>query len=606
MDDLLIPDLPPSPAFNSLEAAFDFLRTFGRENGVAFVKSRTAHPRIIAGKSTPTRICVVCDRGPRRQSKSVQLRQTATRKIDCQFQLRIMYDTNTNSRWFYAVTGGPHNHGPSLNPSAHLIHRRRTSEQSKLIQTLTKHKAVAAREVRDVVYASTAGPTHFTLKDVYYDRQKLRVIKLEGLTPTQQWVNLLQRYGLRHKILWGFEGDIRRPIAALWTFPWCIKMWKRFHEVLGLDNTYKTNRHSLYLFEVTGVTDHNSLANFAFGLMSGEKEVDFTYICKQLDLLRQELDIPAHEVVITDMEAALKNAVATTWPDTQQQMCIFHINQKVKARIRSQFDEPPSPIVNYDADDMIEHWDKVLYASKERDFEDNWQQLIKRYGDHQSGVIDYIESTYMPFREQWAQCFIRHYRNFGQRTNSPNETAHKDIKSYLLNGRGDLLTLIETMVQMLTKKERDYEDKYASMEMRQRIQYIGRDWLGVLPTRISYQAVDLLAFQHRLAQKALVGKLCLSCCEDDDCSFTQQFALPCAHVIKERIEGNKTLELEDVHPRWWLKKPLVGSVYCNSLFTCEYRLTLSSRTFKSHSFESETLAPFKTFAAGPVSHATAR
>jgi hypothetical protein len=52
-------------------------------------------------------------------------------------------------------------------------------------------------------------------------------------------------------------------------------MWKRFPEVLGMDNTYKTNRFGLCLFQVTGVTDQKSVANLAFGLINGEKEQDF-------------------------------------------------------------------------------------------------------------------------------------------------------------------------------------------------------------------------------------------------------------------------------------------------------------------------------------------
>ena len=593
MTESLIPDLPPSPAFLTLDSAFEFLQAFARDHGVAFVKARTAKPYIINGKSTPTKINLVCDRGARRPSTSIHLRQAATRKIGCQFELFISCNIKTNSPWTYSVTNGRHNHGPSLDPSAHVVHRRRTPTQTKMIENLSQHKAIGAREVLDVILTSTPGPAFIKQKDVYNDRQKLRKAKLEGLTPTQQWINLLERSGLRHIILWDYEGDIRRPAAALWCFPWCEEMWRRFPEVLGLDNTYKTNRYNLYLFEVTGVTDHNSLANFAFGLMSGEKEPDFQQLCTQLDLFRCQLDIPVPNVVITDMEKALKNAIETIWPQTQQQICLFHINQKVHARIRSQFEDPPEAIVTeqntkekshdsyskptstprpieYSREGIIEAWNLVVYAAEEAGFEERWKQLVQRFGDQQSHILDYIESQYMPSREQWAGCFIRHYRNFGQRTNSPNETAHKDIKSYLQTGRGDLLTLFESMIQMLKRKERDYKEKAAQMEMRLRCDYIGRDWLGALPTQISYQAVNLLAGQHRLVQKALAAKISDWRCEDDDCSFTQQYALPCAHIIKARVEAEEPLELEDIHPRWWLVKPLVGAVFLCSYFTRKY------------------------------------
>lgn len=52
-------------------------------------------------------------------------------------------------------------------------------------------------------------------------------------------------------------------------------MWKRFPEVLSLDNTYKTNTFKMCLFQVTGITDQKSIANFSFGLINTEKEEGF-------------------------------------------------------------------------------------------------------------------------------------------------------------------------------------------------------------------------------------------------------------------------------------------------------------------------------------------
>ncbi|KAM6518946.1 hypothetical protein FSOLCH5_007710 [Fusarium solani] len=69
-------------------------------------------------------------------------------------------------------------------------------------------------------------------------------------------------------------------------------MWKRFPEVLGMDNTYKTNRFNMYLFQVTGITD-------------------------KLNQVRISLGILPPSVVITDKEAALKTALAITFPDAQ-------------------------------------------------------------------------------------------------------------------------------------------------------------------------------------------------------------------------------------------------------------------------------------------------
>lgn len=87
-------------------------------------------------------------------------------------------------------------------------------------------------------------------------------------------------------------------------------MWKKFLEVIRIDNTYKTNRSKMYLFQVTGVTDQKSVANFGFGLINTEKESGFLWLCKQLEEMRTSLGVSSPEVIITDKEQALKNAIA--------------------------------------------------------------------------------------------------------------------------------------------------------------------------------------------------------------------------------------------------------------------------------------------------------
>ncbi|PTB36737.1 hypothetical protein M441DRAFT_268648 [Trichoderma asperellum CBS 433.97] len=110
---------------------------------------------------------------------------------------------------------------------------------------------------------------------------------------------------------------------------------------------------------------------------------------------------------------------------------------------------------------------------------------------------------------------------------------------------------------MIAKKERDYLQTAARQEVKLRQDYIGRTWLGSLPTQISYAAVDLLARQYRHAEAAVKGNKTLPPCATS-CHFTQQYAMPCVHYIAEKVilEG-APLTKEVIHPRWWLDKPLV-------------------------------------------------
>lgn len=114
-------------------------------------------------------------------------------------------------------------------------------------------------------------------------------------------------------------------------------MWKQCPEVLGIDNTYKTNRFNMYLFEITIVTDQNSVANVGFGLVNTETQGGYEWLCHQLDQLRSSLKIPVPNVIITDKEPALKNAISLSFLSAQQQLCVYHINANVRSKIRSRW-----------------------------------------------------------------------------------------------------------------------------------------------------------------------------------------------------------------------------------------------------------------------------
>ena len=148
------------------------------------------------------------------------------------------------------------------------------------------------------------------------DRQKLRFSSLGAKTATQTFIDHLPKNDLAYYIKYD-EDDENKIQGVFWTYPWCQMMWKRFPEVLGLDNTYKTNRFNMYLFQVTGVTDQKSLANFAFSLINNEKEEGFQWLCNCLDELRRKLEAPAPCVVVTDREQALKNALGRVFPFVQ-------------------------------------------------------------------------------------------------------------------------------------------------------------------------------------------------------------------------------------------------------------------------------------------------
>lgn len=139
-----------------------------------------------------------------------------------------------------------------------------------------------------------------------------------------------------------------------------------------MENTYKTNRYNMYLFQVsallcssrlsmltsnyqlqvTGITNTDSLANFAFGIINGEAREHFDWLVRQLESVREEINAEIPHVVITDKDDVPRDALRAAMPSVQQQLCIYHIVANVRAKIRSRFRQPGDPL-GLDTDDLI-------------------------------------------------------------------------------------------------------------------------------------------------------------------------------------------------------------------------------------------------------------
>ena len=405
-------------------------------------------------------------------------------------------------------------------------------------------------------------------------------------------------------------------------------MWKKFPEVLGLDNTYKTNRFNLYLFQVTGVTDQKSLANFAFGLINGEKREHFQWLCDRLDELRCSVRADPPQVVITDKEQALRTTLAKTFPGAQQQLCVYHILANVRAKINARWrdisqddyigefedDEPADhieadwpnigtfdtkldldvaarrrtqieaedgvaggfPICEYNREGMFKAFRVVVYAPDHNGFKDSWSSLVETFGGNQRHILRYVQKEYMPWRKQWAKCYVDRYHNFGQMVNSPTETAHADVKSHLVTGTGDLYYLHQALTTMISNKARSYSQEAARQLQRQRGQYLKQAWLGNLTVQITYQAIDLIAKQHRFALAALSDQGDPKPLRPCTGTFERQYGLPCSHAILDCLQNGVTLKRSQIASRWWLERPLVSlmitlSDYKTLTFTEECR-----------------------------------
>ena len=335
-----IPDPPlggprGGPPCDTLDELFKSVQDFAKSNGFAVVKKRAGNKR----NNVHTYCEFHCDRGESRPSRSEGVRNTSTRKIDCPWKMIASAGRRDDWRYVLRYPGtGPeaHNHGPTSTPAAHPAHRKWEEPEMALLEHISKHSAIQAREAGSIVRDTFDKP--FTDKDTRNARARLRAKELDGYTPIQALVRQFELEGISHVKRVNADDEV---VALFWTFDHCIEMWKRFSTVLSLDNTYNTNRFKMPLFNITGLTNLHTTFNAGFGLVDNERLQGFTWLTEAMDSIRQQHRIPSPDVLLTDFEPPLRDALAKTYPEAQLQICVFHINANVVLNVKKKWKTPP-------------------------------------------------------------------------------------------------------------------------------------------------------------------------------------------------------------------------------------------------------------------------
>ena len=450
--------------------------------------------------------------------------------------------------------------------------------------------------------------TVYTRKDIYNARALLRREKLGGLSPTAALVKLFDERSIPYFVKWS-DTEPNRLIGLIWTFPYCIRMWKRYPEIMSFDNTYNTNRFKLPLFQVTGQTCLKSVYNAAFGLIDNERREGFQFLAEGIGQLAARHEIQSPDVIITDYDKQMKAALDNQYPNSQQQICIHHINSNVlldaKRRWKDAKEEEShyghsssdsgqsqvtltsrdkeavlaagkdgSPLLRTNHTSPVPHnhrgvlelWKFVVFAETRGDYKKAWGRLCEEFNEQQA-ILMYFYNTYLPISAQWAHCFIKKYRNFGVRVTSGTEASNNNVKSYLLNGMSHLYGLVEAIEGMLGDQEQDFSDNCAQGEVLTARAYSGpgSEYLGELRMVMSQPGLSLIAKEYRHAARSIPSRSCpwpepIGVC-NDDCSVSWQLGIPCRHTLHNKLETGTSLAKWDVHPRWHLRQPTSRNPY---------------------------------------------
>ncbi|RYP19816.1 hypothetical protein DL766_008344 [Monosporascus sp. MC13-8B] len=241
--------------FKQLDDLESVLRVFAKAQSFNFVRRGSANPtKGKNGDGLPTRVDLRCDQCHPPRTISMGLRRTESKEAaTCPW--KAMMIRNRGSNWEWAIR------------------------------------------------KATGGRKRPTLKDINNIRLKIRKRIRKGITATQAFIRRLRTKVYYFKIRW--ENDdptTNRPIAFFWAMPWCVKLWKKYPQVLSMDNTYKINRFKMPFFSCTGQTASGSVFNRTFALIGDETYESCKWVLSCMGRLRQKIGDAEPNVIITDFD----------------------------------------------------------------------------------------------------------------------------------------------------------------------------------------------------------------------------------------------------------------------------------------------------------------
>jgi hypothetical protein len=290
------------------------------------------------------------------------------------------------------------------------------------------------------------------------------------------------------------------------------------------------------LLNIGGITSTNQTFNAGFAFLNDEREPNYTWV------LTQFAEIVRPVVIVTDRELALMNSISVVFPDSKNLICVWHINKNVLAHCKKYFNE--KIWIEFLAD-----WNAVVYSTSVESLENSLQKLESKYSQNHVAVWNYLNSTWLPFKEYFVSCYINQFPHFGSSSTSRVEGNHHVIKSYVRLGKLDLLVVFRRLTLMLSNQKVELMAEIERQKLT-RAHHLAHNVFQNLHYRVSRFALDKIFTQL----KKLEGSS-----NNEPCShqFTRTWGLPCEHLLKHLVERNEKLKLSDVlsgiwkRTTWW-------------------------------------------------------
>ncbi|GKA38997.1 FAR1-related sequence 5-like protein, partial [Tanacetum coccineum] len=176
---------------------------------------------------------------------------------------------------------------------------------------------------------------------------------------------LITRMEQRQEFTKDFSFDYFVEDAELCGLFWADEVakcnYKEFGDIVSFDATYKTNKYKMVFVPFTAIDNHRRSVTVGSGLLKKETAEAYGWLLRAF----KKAFVRPPNIVVTDQDGAMRLAVAAEFPESKHRLCMWHIMQKIPAKIVSRI---------YDDTDFKHKFGKIvqnMFIGPE-EFEDRW------------------------------------------------------------------------------------------------------------------------------------------------------------------------------------------------------------------------------------------
>ena len=357
-------------------------------------------------------------------------------KIGCPFKAIAIFNGATE-RWIVETEEDSHNHGPLGRLEAAPAFRRGDSGIDEAVKIMNLYTVGTAPQQILAILRKEDKNTTLTAKDIENIVKDIRQSALGGKTPIQWLHDELSSGGYQFRFDVDADGCIDR-------FFFChennINLYKRNPDILMLDGTYSVCKFKMTMLNLGGVTSNNMNLSIGVCFLRQETTEYFVWAMEKFDEMLTEHDIQSPEVIVTDRELAILNALEKTFPAIPHILCQWYVRKNVENNTRGCYSTPEKgQLFHPEYQKFLAAWELLMSSPDERTY--NGRLSVFENHTFPQKAVDYCKKTWLIWKEKlvaaWVDC-IPHFRN---KNTSRLEGSHKHIKDWIGSANCDLKTV---------------------------------------------------------------------------------------------------------------------------------------------------------------------